>query len=92
MREFQSALYEFAKLHPEYDLYNYGKVMEEHGLEMDGDTDVSPLDGKAVMALLMCAVRTDRFCEGALLQLLEAGSIQRWIARLAEPDQEERNL
>ena len=47
--------------------------------------------GKAVMALLMSAVRTDRFCEGALLELLEVGSIQRWIARLAELDREAGN-
>ena len=91
VREFQSALYEFADLHPDYDLYNYGKVMEEYGLEMYDDTDVSRLDGKAVMALLMSAVRTDRFCEGALLELLEVGSIQRWIARLAELDREAGN-
>jgi hypothetical protein len=47
---------------------------------------VSDLDGQAVMALLLGAVRAERFCDGALLGFFEDGSIRRWLLRLREID------
>lgn len=44
--------------------------------------DVSKLDSQAVMALLLGAVRAERFCDGALLSFLESGAILRWLERL----------
>ncbi len=43
-------------------------------------------DGICVMALLLGAVRTERFCDGALLGFFQKGSIQRWLERLKEID------
>lgn len=48
--------------------------------------DVSELDGQAVMALLLGAVRAERFCDGALLDFFEDGSVKRWLLRLREID------
>ena len=48
--------------------------------------DVSELDGQAVMALLLGAVRAERFCDGALLGFFEDGSVNRWLLRLREID------
>ena len=44
------------------------------------------LDAKTVLALLNGAIRADRFCEGALLDFMKSGAIQRWLVRLKELD------
>jgi len=51
--------------------------------------DVSNLDGQTVMALLIGAVRAERFCDGALLEFLESGCIKKWIQRLQDIDNNE---
>lgn len=53
--------------------------------------DVSELDGQAVMALLLGAVRAERFCDGALLDFFGGGSMRRWLLRLKEIDGRDRN-
>ena len=86
----EQAIYAFADEHPEYELPQYANILERNGLEWSGRTmseaDVSQLDGQAVMALLLGAVRADRFCDGALIGFFEDGSVRRWIARLREID------
>ena len=52
------------------------------------NADVSKMDAKAVIALLIGAVRADRFSEGALLDLLEEGCVLRWLERLKEIDRQ----
>ena len=51
-------------------LTKYENILEQHGIEWGVDSmtdaDVSVLDGKCVMALLMGAVRAERFCDGSL--------------------------
>lgn len=41
------------------------------------------------MALLLGAVRAERFCDGALLGFFEDGSIRRWLVRLREIDEQD---
>ena len=53
--------------------------------------DVSELDGQAVMALLLGAVRAERFCDGALLDFFEDGSMRRWLLRLKGIDGRDGN-
>lgn len=48
--------------------------------------DVSTLDGQGVMALIMAAVRAESFCDGALKEFFENGSIEKWLLRLKELD------
>lgn len=83
----EQAVYAFMNEHPEFELNRYGDILEENGLKWGAQamssTDATALDGQAVMALLMGAIRTDRFCEGALLGFFEDGSVRRWLARLA---------
>ena len=38
------------------------------------------------MALIMAAVRAERFCDGALKEFFENGSIEKWLLRLKELD------
>ncbi|MBO4335999.1 MAG: hypothetical protein J5846_09250 [Desulfovibrio sp.] len=86
-------IYAIVNAHPELRLTKYQSVLEEKGIEISAksfeETDVSVLDGQAVMAMLVCIVRMDRFVEGLLLTFLENGKITEWIGRLKELDWEE---
>lgn len=87
------AVYAFVDEHPEFGLRRYNEILEKNGLEWDGmvmeKADVTQLDGQAVMALLLGAIRADRFCEGALLGFFENGCVKRWLTRLKEIDEGE---
>ncbi|WP_058270957.1 DUF6508 domain-containing protein [Olsenella massiliensis] len=91
----EQAIYDFVDKHPEYGLTHYRDILERNGLEWGSqamsEADVSELDGQVVMALLLEAVRAERFCEGALLALFEDGSMRRWLLRLREIDSGGRN-
>lgn len=86
----EQAIYDFVDEHPEYELTHYRDILERNGLEWGSQAmsgaDVSELDGQAVMALLLGAVRAERFCDGALLGFFEDGSVKRWLLRLREID------
>lgn len=90
VRKFMDAVFSFAKNHPEYGLNQYRDILKQNGIEwgsasMDA-VDVSDKGGICVMALLLGAVRAERFCDGVLLGFFQKGSIQRWLERLKEID------
>lgn len=90
VRKFMDAVYTFEKNRPEYGLNRYRDILEQNGIKwgsvsMDA-VDVSGKEGICVMALLLGAVRAERFCDGALLGFFQKGSIQRWLERLKEID------
>ncbi len=91
----EQAIYDFVDEHPEYELTHYRDILERNGLEWGSQAmsgaDVSELDGQAVMALLLRAVRAERFCDGALLGFFEDGSMRRWLLRLKEIDGRDGN-
>ena len=91
--EVDQEIYGFVDEHPEYKLTHYRDILEHNGLEWDSqamsEADVSKLSGQAVMALLLGAVRAERFCDGALLGFFEDGSIRRWLVRLREIDEQD---
>ena len=88
--EFVEAVYGFIHEHPEMELNHYGNILEKVGLRWEMDSmckaDVERLDGVTVMALIVGAIRADRFNEGILLKFFEKGYIQKWLARLQEID------
>ena len=79
---------DFVETHPEFELHEYSRILEENGLQWAADplrsADVSDKDAKPVLALLIGAVRAERFCDGALLELLKNGSVEKWLRRLEE--------
>lgn len=81
----------FMKANPDFELNRYGDILQQNGLEWGGksmsEADVSDKDGRCVMALIMGAVRAERFCDGALLAFFKDGSIRKWLARLQEIDE-----
>ncbi len=70
VKKFMDAVYSFQKSHPEYRLEHYRNILEQHGIKWGNPSvdasDVADMDGVCVMALLLGAVRAERFCDGAL--------------------------
>lgn len=88
IHHFIEDVYKFNDDNKDFGLNRYGEVLEQNGLEWSAKSmsqaDVSQLDARCVMALIIGAVRAERFCGGALLSLFEDGSIRRWLERLKE--------
>ena len=49
---------------------------------------VDDLDARCICALLVGAVRAERFCDGALMLFFKNGSIARWLNRLKAIEEE----
>lgn len=82
-------VYRFADEHGEMGLTAYQCILEASDVSSPEHADAATLDGRTVMAILMWAVRGERFCEGLLLGLLKDGCIRRWLERLRELDGED---
>ena len=87
------AIQKFVDDHPDMELTRYGEILEQSGvkwnLESMSSANVSTLDGRTVVALLVAAMRAERFCDGAFFGFCIDGSIQKWLLRLKEIDQGE---
>ena len=88
VHRFIDDVYNFSDNNKDFELTRYGEILERNGLkwgsESMSEADVSSLDAQCVMALIMGAVRAERFCDGALLGFFKDGSIRRWLERLKE--------
>lgn len=86
--EFEKAVYKFEEEHPEFHLNQYMDIMLLNGLKWDEESmakaDVSQMSGQGVLALILGAIRAERFCSGTLNSFLEQGFIDRWLMRLQE--------
>ena len=56
-------------------------------IEKGKKADVTALDGRAIMTLLVGAVRAARFCDCALLDFCDSGHVERWLLRLRSINQ-----
>ncbi len=88
--QFVDEFYQFSEDHPEYQLKKYDIILKNAGL-ISGDEEVhganvESLDEKYILALIMQAIRSDRFCEGSLLSFFNDGSILKWLKRLESID------
>ena len=90
VHNFIKDVYDFEEKNKDFKLTRYGEILEKNGLEWGSksmsEADVSSLDGQCIMALIMGAVRAERFCDGALLGFFKDGSIKKWLERLKKID------
>ena len=90
VHHFIDDVYAFVDENKDFELNHYYDILEKNGLEWGSksmsEADVSHLDGKCIMALIVGAVRAERFCDGALLGFFKDGSIKKWLMRLKEID------
>ena len=96
VRDFTDDVYSFVDKHEEMGLRSYAEILKENGIEWGMDSmsiaAVKNLNAKCVLAMILGAVRAERFCDGALLGFFENGSIERWIERLKELDTDGENV
>lgn len=83
---FMDDVNQFAISSPELGLRSYGGILERAGVKSLYDADVSSLDALTVCAVIVAAVRSERFCEGAVYSFVECGQARRCLERLAELD------
>ena len=86
VNNFIDDVYTFEKSNKDMELTRYGEILKDNGLEWDSESmksaDISNLNLQCVMALIMGAVRAERFCDGALLDFFKSGYILKWLERL----------
>ena len=94
VHEFEDAVYTFVDEHPEFQLNHYYDVLLLEGVTWGIDSmskaDVSHMSGQTIMALMIGAIRAERFCTGALNTFFETGCIEKWLRRLKEIQNLER--
>lgn len=87
---FLDEFYHFSDNHPEYELTDYSSILERNGIRWDDDSmrnaNINELDETCILALIMGAIRAERFCDGALLSFFTDGYMLRWLKRLKELD------
>lgn len=90
VHNFIDDVYKFMDDNEDMELNDYSSILEKNGIKWDYDSmkyaNVSSVDAKCLMALIIAAVRAERFCEGALLDFFNSGCIIKWINRLKEID------
>ena len=84
--KFIDDIYSFEEGNQDMEMTRYRDILKDNGLEWDFESmknaDVSNLDAKCVLALIMGAIRADRFSEGTLLSFFKNGCILNWLERL----------
>ena len=90
MTRFTEAVYRFNDQHKSMELNRYIAILEQSNIRRDLESmrtaDVSVLDGRTVMAMIVGAIRAERFCDGALLELCKDGTLVKWLNRLQQID------
>ena len=75
------------------EMQEYDAILEEAGIDPVqtnmADFDMDSLDARTVLALIMNAIRADRFCEGALEEAAKSGYLDECLYRLNEIDIED---
>lgn len=86
LHNFIDDVYTFEESNKDMEFIRYGDILKDNGLEWDTESmknaDVSNLNAQYVLALIMDAVRAERFCDGALLDFFKSGCILKWLKRL----------
>ena len=92
VHHFVDDVYALVDQYPEWELNHYGQILEENGIKWESrsmsEAIVDDLDARCICALLVGAVRAERFCDGALMSFFKNGSITCWLKRLKAIDEE----
>ena len=87
---FTDEVYRFVEETSIFGRESYGEILEKNGLEWSfgsmQEAIMDQLDGQCIVALIIVAIRAERFCDGAFLRFLDNGSIVKWLERLQELD------
>lgn len=86
VHEFMDSLNEFCSKHQNAFDGQFYNILLENNISWDikdmSNTDVTSLDEKVILALILGATKDVSFYDGALLPYIENGSLERWLRRL----------
>lgn len=86
VHNFINDVYTFEERNKDMELTRYDDILKDNGLEWSTESmknaDVSDLNVQCVLALIMGAIRAERFCDGTLLDFFKSGCILKWLERL----------
>lgn len=86
VHNFIDDVYAFEERNKAMELTRYRDILKDNGLDWEleamENADVLTLNAQAILALIMGAVRAERFSEGTLLDLFKSGRILKWLERL----------
>jgi len=89
---FDDAIIQFIADHKDLGLNQYYDIMEAAGIMPNRNPmsyrDISSLDGRTTVALIVWAMRADRFSPGSMMKFCKDGSIVRCLRRLKQIDSE----
>ena len=75
-------------------LEDYIQLLNSHDIEWDSESmrnaNVGELPSEVILALLLGAVRAEKFCDGALLGFLKDDTIQKWLGALKAKESENK--
>jgi hypothetical protein len=83
VHNFVEDFYAFENSNKDMNLTHYVDILKNNGVEWNSKsiehTDVSNLSAQCVLSLIMHAIRSERFCEGTLLDCFKRGYILKWL-------------
>lgn len=89
--DFEKDIYKFVEANPNLELKRYSDILENNGIKWSSESmeeaDLTNVDERCVLALLLGIIRANRMCEGTLLSFFKNGSIKRWLSCLGEIDE-----
>lgn len=92
---FDDAVMLFVEEHSDMELRHYYSILEKAGIKLHDDPmkckEISTLDDKPVVALIVWAMRSDRFSPGSFMKYCRNGSIVECLKRLKQIDQADDN-
>lgn len=83
-------IHNFVEFREDINLNNYQDILRKNNIKWEGhsiqEADIENLDEVAIIALILGAVRLERFCQGYLLGIISNGTIRKWLKRLEQLD------
>lgn len=79
-------------LNKDMGLDRYSAILEANCIKWEENSmqqvDVSNLSEQCVLALILAAIRAERFFDGTLLDFFQTGTVHKWLERLKAIDEE----
>lgn len=86
VQRFLDDVYTFAEQHQEMELTRYSEILSENGIDWGTNdmehVDISNLNAQCVLALIMEALRAERFSEGAIFNFFKSANMLKCLERL----------
>ena len=88
---FNKDFIDFCLSHREYGYFHFEETLQANHIGdrvcTVRDAYAPGLDAGCIIAMITCAMKSERYCEGSLLSYLKEGFVLQWLERLKEIDE-----